>query len=82
MAEDVGVFALVSIVIALTVYAVPAAIAGILSYRCNTYTTGWGGLKKWIFIIGAALMWPTYFPYYVTNHFVLTDFAFCGVKPI
>ena len=73
---------LVGIIMFLLVGVVPMALAGYLSYRCNKYTTGWGGLKEWIFIIGAAIMWPTYFPYYVTNHFILTDFAFCGAKPI
>lgn len=72
MAEILG-----SLLIFLVIGIVPIAIAGYLSYGCNKNTIG---IKKWIFIIVAALTWPYYLPYYVTFHWIFSDFAFCPIK--
>lgn len=69
-----------SLVMFLLVSIVPIAIAGYLSWGCNKNTVGWYGFKKWIFIIFAALTWPYYIPYYVTFHYVFSDYAFCPPK--
>lgn len=68
-----------SFLMLLLVSIVPMVIAGCLSYSCNKNTVGL--LKKWVFIIFAAFTWPYYIPYYVTFHYIFSDYAFCPIKP-